>query len=297
MQYADIILEGAPSAEDQHSAPILPAEYAGAYISCIPRIPLPNGRFLFYTRADRSVVERLANDSRVIDDVVARSWTDLFFGSYRFWDSVFDAEIEEVVESRKVHTRRKLRDVTSQRIVGIYPPGVFAGDEVPELPVPKFVVDRYVRMRNDVHLIRPVVSAISDELLRFLAAHPTAMHNLRPRQFEKLVCDILRTHGWDVELTPESKDGGFDIIGFSGTTGGVKSHWIIECKKWAPARKVGVEIVRGICGVKEQLKSANAMIVTTSSFTRGAEQLAHDRWDLSLKDYNAVADWLRAIAP
>ena len=86
-------------------------------------------------------------------------------------------------------------------------------------------------------------------------------------------------------------------IGFSGTTGGVKSHWIIECKKWAPGRKVGVEIVRGICGVKEQVKSGNAMIVTTSSFTRGAEQLAHDRWDLSLKDYNAVADWLRVIAP
>src|SRR5258705_5391765 len=129
MQYADIILEGVPSAEDQHSAPILPAEYLGAFITCIPRIPLPNGRFLYYAMAERSVVERLANGSRVTADVVARSWTDLFFGSYRFWDSVFDAEIEEVGEFGKVHTRRKIRDVTTQKIVGVYPPGVFAGDE------------------------------------------------------------------------------------------------------------------------------------------------------------------------
>ena len=296
MQFADIILEGLPSASEQHAAPILPAEYAGDYKSCIPRIPLPNGRFLFYMRAERSVVDRIANDSRISPDVVGRSWTELFFGSYRFWDSVFDAEIEEPGEFGITHVRRKIGDVTDQRIIGVYPPGVFAGDEVPELAVPQFIVDRYVRMRNDVQLIRPVVSAISEELVRHLAAHPDALHRLRPRQFEQLICDILRKHGWDVELTPESRDGGYDIIGFSGVSGGIKSHWIIECKKWAPDRKVGVEVVRGLCGVKEQLKSANAMIVTTSSFTRGANELAHSRWDLSLKDYTAVTDWLRAIS-
>lgn len=296
MEYSDIIIEGTPLDGEQHSPPVLPDEYRGEYLSCIPRVSLPNGRFVFYMRAERSVVQRIREDNRLVGKIVANSWSELFFGSYRYWDWVFDAEIRAATHQGIVHLRKKVAQVADEEIIGIYPPGVFAGDAVPDLPVSRFFVDRYTRLRDDVYLIKPVVTAISAELVRYLASNPAELHQLRPRQFEELICSILQQHGWDVELTPPSKDGGYDIVGFSGLAGGVRSHWIIECKKWAPDRKVGVEIVRGLVGVKEQIKAANAMIVTTSSFTRGAQELAHSRWDLDLRDYNAINAWLYSLS-
>ena len=291
MNYSDIILEGVPSEDDQHSPPVLPDDYARENLSCIPRIPLPNGRFVFYMRASEPVIERLLSDPRVQPQIIARSWTELFFGKYPYWDWVFDIDITEQEGDHTYRIRRKLAQVSDQEIHGIYVPGVFAGDTVPELHLPDFIVEKYQRLRSDTQIIIPTLSAIDYALLARLRENPAELHNMRPRQFEELICDLLRELGWDLELTPASKDGGFDIYGVSGNTGGVTTSWIIECKKYAQHNKVGVGVVRSLCGVKDQIKAANAMIVTTSTFTRGAQELSNSRWDLSLRDYEDVLNW------
>jgi HJR/Mrr/RecB family endonuclease len=291
MIYSDIILEGDPSRTDQGAPPVLPDEYMREDLSCIPRIPLPNGRFVFYMRGPIAVIERLLSDPRVQPQIIAKSWTDLFFGNYQYWDWVFDLDISEQRGGEVYRTRRKLAEVSDQEIHGIYVPCIFAGDAVPDFRLPEFIVEKYQRLRSDTQIIIPTLSSIHDALLERLRRNPFELHNIRPRQFEELICELLARLGWDVELTPESKDGGYDIIGFSGNTGGIKTSWIIECKKYAPHRKVGVGVVRALCGVKEQIKVANAMIVTTSTFTRGAQQLSNSRWDLSLRDYQNVLEW------
>lgn len=296
MSYKDLIIEGIPSGNDAHAPPLLPEEYRSEYISSIPRIPVPNDKFVFYLRAKEPVATRLLADPRVKPQIIAESWTDLFFGSYPYWDWVFDFEVTESNSGEPYRVRRKLAQVSDQEIHGVWVPGVFAGDEVPNLPIPQFVITGFQRLRRDTQLVLPTVERINEALLRRIRDNPAELHNLKPRQFEELICDLLTKMGWQLELTPASKDGGYDIFGFSGSTGGVRSNWIIECKKYAPERKVGVEIVRSLCGVKEELKAANAMIVTTSSFTRGARDISRRRWDITLKDQEAILDWANEVA-
>ncbi len=220
MSYKDLIIEGFPVGEDVHSPPQLPEDYNAEYISTIPRIPVPNGRFVFYIRAKDDVIERLASDPRVKSQVIARSWPDLFFGNYPYWDHVFDFDVTEIIEGQECRVRRKLADITDQEINGVYVPGVFAGDKVPELPLPRFVITGFQRFRQDTQLVIPIVTEINDALIKRIRANPNELDRLEPRQFEKLVFEILTQFGWELERTRATKDGGYDIFGFSGSPGG-----------------------------------------------------------------------------
>jgi uncharacterized protein YjbI with pentapeptide repeats len=143
-----------------------------------------------------------------------------------------------------------------------------------------------------------VVQLISAELIKYLKRHPTALHQIRPRQFEELVAEILASYGWDVQLTPPTKDGGYDIFAISHHRADVRTSWIIECKKYAPENKVGVDIARALYGVKTALGGvANAMLATTSDFTKGAKAFKSSRYDFELKAYADILEWINAYRP
>ena len=123
-------------------------------------------------------------------------------------------------------------------------------------------------------------------------------YRLKPRQFEELIAEILASYGWQVRLTAPTKDGGYDIYAISPTQAtGIETSWIIECKKYAPERKIGVDIIRGLFGVKMDLKVANAMLATTSHFTRGAMDYKASRYDLQLRDYQGILEWINEYRP
>lgn len=142
-----------------------------------------------------------------------------------------------------------------------------------------------------------VVQTISAELIKYLAAHPAELHSLRPRQFEELIAEILASYGWQVELSPETRDGGYDIFGVHKDVAGVAHTWVIECKKYAPERKVGVDIVRGLYGITHVQEGANALLATTSDFSRDAWQYKASRYNLDFKNYKAILGWLNAYKP
>ena len=142
-----------------------------------------------------------------------------------------------------------------------------------------------------------VIQTITSELIKYLKAHPQELYALKPRQFEELIAEILASYGWEVQLTPPMKDGGYDIFAVSKDIAGVRTSWIIECKKYREDRKIGVDIVRGLFGVKLDLKVANAMLATTSYFTQGAEAYKASRYDLELKDYEGILEWINEYRP
>ncbi len=142
-----------------------------------------------------------------------------------------------------------------------------------------------------------VVRLITNELLAHLKKHPEELYSIRPRQFEELVGEILAHYGWEVQLTPPTKDGGYDLFGVSKDIAGVRTSWVIECKKYAEHRKVGVDIVRALFGVKGELQVANAMLATTSHFTRGVHDYKASRYDLELKDFEGVLGWINEYKP
>jgi len=142
-----------------------------------------------------------------------------------------------------------------------------------------------------------IVKTISAELLKYLRDHPRALFSIKPRQFEELIAEILSAYGWEVVLTSATKDGGYDLFAVVKDLSGDTSSWIVECKKYAPQRKVGVDIVRALYGIKLDLRVANAMLATTSHFTKNARDYKASRYDLELRDYRGILEWLNQYKP
>jgi restriction system protein len=93
-------------------------------------------------------------------------------------------------------------------------------------------------------------------------------------------------------LTPPSKDGGKDIYAAR------KDHlgaflYIVECKRYAPKRPVGVGLVRQLHGVVQAEQATAGILATTSFFTRGAKEFQETvSFQISLKDYLGIKEWL-----
>lgn len=121
--------------------------------------------------------------------------------------------------------------------------------------------------------VRIEMGSVNEELIKFLAAHPERLQTLDPRYFEQVVAEIFRDFGYDVILTPRSKDGGLDVRAIRKDSVGTLLY-LIECKRYASHRPVGVEIVRGLYGVAALEKATHGVIATTSHFTKGAKEFA-----------------------
>jgi len=137
-----------------------------------------------------------------------------------------------------------------------------------------------------------IITDINEEVKKYLNKHPEKLYQLTPRKFEELIASIMRDLGFDVELTKATKDGGKDII--ATIKNSVTSFLVyIECKKYSPENKIGVEIIRNVLGVHHIDKPSKSIIVTTSFFTPDAiEESRKVENQLDLRDFNDIKTWL-----
>ncbi|MCH7726621.1 MAG: restriction endonuclease [Planctomycetes bacterium] len=134
---------------------------------------------------------------------------------------------------------------------------------------------------------------VEREMLDYFRSNPPAMREMAPRKFEELIGAIFRNQGFSVELTPTTRDGGFDVVAVRRDNFTGDHHYLIECKRYAEKTKVGVDIVRSLYGVLSDENATKGVIVTTSYFTGPARAFAEDnRKRLSLNDYDALVTWL-----
>lgn len=146
------------------------------------------------------------------------------------------------------------------------------------------------------HLVKSVVE-INEEFLAYLAKHPELLRDITPRNFEGVVAAIFKNQGFEVELTPASRDGGFDVMAARKDQFG-EHLYLIECKRYSLTNKVGVEIVRGLYGAKMAKSATKGIIATTSYFTKDAIDFATPlQYELSLNDFDAVKKWLEKYNP
>ncbi len=138
-----------------------------------------------------------------------------------------------------------------------------------------------------------LIVAANDGLLAFLANNPHYLHNIHSRTFEELIARIFIDLGCSVELMRATHDGGKDIIlRTDGPTG--PSIAYVQCKRNAPNRPVGIEVVRQLYGVHMADNVNKSMIVTTSRFTTEALDFSNKlAFLISLKDYSDVVSWLK----
>lgn len=137
-----------------------------------------------------------------------------------------------------------------------------------------------------------IITDINEEVKKYFKRHPEKLYDLSPRKFEELVASILEDMGLDVQLTSATRDGGADII--ASIKNALTSVLIlVECKRYSPENKVGVDIIRNVIGVNTLKNPAKSIIVTTSTFTKDAVKEAQKiETKLDLKDYDDLKLWL-----
>ena len=135
--------------------------------------------------------------------------------------------------------------------------------------------------------------AAQAEILEAVADEPDLLHALHDREFEELVAELFARNGCEVELTARSGDRGVDLYAIR-RSGLLEQRYVIECKRNSPDNRVGPSLVRQLRGVVDREQATCGVLVTTSTFTVGAnEEQKTNPHRLSLRDFEHLASWLR----
>ena len=109
------------------------------------------------------------------------------------------------------------------------------------------------------------------ELARYLLLKHDALGYVEPRLVEETVADVFENLGFTVILTPQTKDGGIDLILLEGPDN-VRTG--VEVKRYK--NKVGVEIIRSFVAALQFGDLTEGIFVATSGFTKGAKSLTEE---------------------
>lgn len=89
--------------------------------------------------------------------------------------------------------------------------------------------------------------------------------------YEYKVAKYLKRHGfYDIEVTKGSGDYGVDIVARKG----IRDKYAIQCKRYSTP--VGVSAVQEAVAGKAVYNCNKAMVITNSTYTKGAEKLASE---------------------
>lgn len=134
-----------------------------------------------------------------------------------------------------------------------------------------------------------------DSLLDELIHNPHSIFEITPRKFEEIVAEMLIRDGFSVTMTPETRDGGRDILVSNSNTLG-EHFYLVECKRYGPERPIGVSLVRALYGVVEAERASAGLLVTTSYFTKDAIKFRDTiQHRMSFRDYEKLVKWIRSF--
>jgi hypothetical protein len=137
------------------------------------------------------------------------------------------------------------------------------------------------------------ITTVNDEVLKILHNEPNLLREISPRRFEEVIAELLTRLGYRVRLTQASRDGGADILAFKDDPLGTFLY-IVECKRYAPDKGVGIGIVQRLNGVVQERRATAGILATTSYFTKPAKDFQKSiRFQLGLRDFDDIVGWLR----
>ena len=115
-----------------------------------------------------------------------------------------------------------------------------------------------------------------EKIIMDIAQNCESIYDISPREFEEVIERVLQDEGFETKLTPQTRDGGCDIIATKYEMGKpVVFH--IECKHYGRQNSVGVNIVRSLYGVQLADQINKTILVTTGHVTRGARKFVDDQ--------------------
>jgi len=176
---------------------------------------------------------------------------DLFFHS----NELLDTRFEDLRAGDKVHF-----DIVSvdKSLIAVNIGRNGLGYEIDEVESPEATGDADVRI---------TIEGAAKRLAEIIASRPSALESLEWRDVEQVVAVVFAGLGFQVELTPPSKDGGKDIILSLNVSKGPLS-FLIEIKHWRT--KVGPAEVRKFLHVIARTEAVGGLMLATSGFSSAA---------------------------
>lgn len=114
---------------------------------------------------------------------------------------------------------------------------------------------------------------------------------LKSREFEILVAELLRSLGGEITVSLPGGDRGIDLTWRTSA-----GNYIIQCKRWK--NKIHPSIIRDLNGVVTAFKVQGKFIVTNSEFTEGAVISAEESDPrIGLIDGQELFNFLSWISP
>jgi len=111
--------------------------------------------------------------------------------------------------------------------------------------------------------------------------------DITPREMEFLVERLYRAMGYSARATPQSRDGGIDVVALRDTVQG-REKLAIQCKHQTAT--VGREVLQKLLGVISADPSYSAgVVVTSAEFSGDAKAFAQQNGRLQLIDKNTLA--------
>lgn len=111
-----------------------------------------------------------------------------------------------------------------------------------------------------------------------------------PRKFEEIVAELLYSKGFEVNLTKQTRDGGYDILALQ-KIGGFPVKFLVECKRYK--KNIGIDIIRSFCDVIHHEQANKGIIFTTSYFSKDSQKRKNQMGAiLDLKNREDIIDWI-----
>lgn len=231
---------------------------------------------------------------RPINDLEQARESDFYFRQDILDDLLFDFHIS--LQRKRIDEIKNGLEKIENLIESLYPE-----DFLDDLDKAKETID-VLRTEEDefIYEFKPsiieipqLINSVGNAIFNMISKKPNLLYEITPRHFEEIIAEIFYRKGFDVELTKTTRDGGKDIIAFSNHMG-IPLKYIIECKRYARHRKVSLEVIHRLFGVKIANSANKGILVTTSNYTKDAMVFANNHlWDLELKDYNDILFWLK----
>lgn len=133
----------------------------------------------------------------------------------------------------------------------------------------------YYEEQFDDYFAYPEFDRIQN-LIISIANDPDTIYNITPREFEELIERVLQDQGFETKLTPQTRDGGRDVIATKYEMG-KPIVFYFECKHFGRKNTVGVSIVRALYGVQTSDRINKSFLVTTGHVTSDAKRFVEEQ--------------------
>jgi len=143
--------------------------------------------------------------------------------------------------------------------------------------------------------VQIVINDLSKKLAELVASNAIALDEIEWRDLERVIAEAFSGLGFDVTLTPGSKDGGKDVI-VEFTIDGEKKSYLIELKHWRSGKRVGRKPVIEFVHVVASEKKTGGLFLATYGFSRKAiEALVEiDRGEIALGTHEKIGSLCRS---